>query len=50
MCLELKIELELFLKNQVNVFSPFFLQIRVRGDERKILMYNMARGSLEKKM
>ena len=29
-CLDLKIELELFLKNQVKVFSQFFLQIRVR--------------------
>ena len=43
-------QLELFLKNQMNVFSPFFLQSLVRADERKIVMYDMTHGSIGKSM
>ena len=47
-CLELKIEIELFLKNQLKIFSPFFLQIPLRGDERKMVLYHLTNISLEK--
>ena len=43
-------ELKLFVKNRLKCFSPFFLEIHVRADERKIALYQMPHSPFKKPM